>query len=78
VWKECPREIGQLAGIGCLSHLRHSAGYAPAYPQTSLDDPALAAVRTALRHILTGHLPYPAINVYRLALHPRGKYRIGW
>jgi transcriptional regulator with XRE-family HTH domain len=41
------------------------AGYAPAYPQTPLDDPALAPVRTALRHILTGHLPYPAIVVDR-------------
>ena len=80
-----------------------SAGYAPAYPQTSLEDPALAPVRDALGHILAGHLPYPAmvvdrhgdlvaandafdvltegvaaelltppLNVYRLALHPRG------
>jgi hypothetical protein len=80
-----------------------AAGYAPAYPRTPLNDPALASVQTALRHILTGHLPYPAIvidrhgdlvaanaafglltddaptelleppiNVYRLALHPKG------
>jgi len=42
-----------------------AAGYAPAYPQTSLDDPALAPVRTALGHILTGHLPYPAVVVDR-------------
>jgi transcriptional regulator with XRE-family HTH domain len=42
-----------------------SAGYAPAYPQTPLDDPALAPVRTALRHILAAHLPYPAIVVDR-------------
>jgi transcriptional regulator with XRE-family HTH domain len=79
------------------------AGYAPAYPETSLDDPGLAPVLTALEHILTAHLPYPAIvvdrrgdlvaandafgfltdgvaaelleppvNVYRLALHPKG------
>ncbi|GAA0395121.1 hypothetical protein Acor_64830 [Acrocarpospora corrugata] len=40
-----------------------SAGYAPVYPQTPLDDPGLEHVRTALRHILTGHLPYPAIVV---------------
>jgi transcriptional regulator with XRE-family HTH domain len=42
-----------------------AAGYAPAYPQTALDDPALAPVLTALEHILTGHLPYPAIIVDR-------------
>ncbi|WP_261564662.1 MmyB family transcriptional regulator [Frankia gtarii] len=42
-----------------------AAGYAPAYPRTSLDDPALAPVRAALTHILTGHLPYPAIVVDR-------------
>ncbi|MGV9308501.1 helix-turn-helix domain-containing protein [Nonomuraea sp. NPDC004354] len=40
-----------------------AAGYAPVYPQTPLDDPGLAHVRTALGHILTGHLPYPAIVV---------------
>ncbi|MGI5156902.1 helix-turn-helix domain-containing protein [Microbispora sp. CA-102843] len=40
-----------------------AAGYAPVYPQTPLDDPALHHVRTALRHILAGHLPYPAIVV---------------
>ena len=40
-----------------------SAGYAPVYPQTPLDDPGLEHVRTALRHILIGHLPYPAIVV---------------
>jgi transcriptional regulator with XRE-family HTH domain len=38
-----------------------AAGYAPAYPQTSLDDVALAPVRTALGHILDGHQPYPAL-----------------
>jgi transcriptional regulator with XRE-family HTH domain len=42
-----------------------AAGYAPAYPQTSLQDPVLAPVRTALGHILAGHLPYPAMVVDR-------------
>ncbi|RCG31294.1 XRE family transcriptional regulator [Sphaerisporangium album] len=42
-----------------------SAGYAPVYPETDLGDPALAAIRTALDHILTGHLPYPAVVVDR-------------
>jgi transcriptional regulator with XRE-family HTH domain len=38
-----------------------AAGYAPAYRESSLDDPALAPVRTAIDHILRGHLPYPAL-----------------
>lgn len=41
------------------------AGYAPAYPETPLDGAALAPVRTALDHILTAHLPYPAIIIDR-------------
>jgi len=42
-----------------------AAGYAPAYPESSLEDPALAPARTAIGHILTGHLPYPALVVDR-------------
>jgi transcriptional regulator with XRE-family HTH domain len=42
-----------------------AAGYAPAYPETSLDDAALAPVRDALGHILDGHQPYPALIVDR-------------
>jgi transcriptional regulator with XRE-family HTH domain len=42
-----------------------AAGYAPAYPQRGLDEPDMAAVRTALRTVLDGHLPYPALVVDR-------------
>lgn len=42
-----------------------SAGYAPVHPERDLDDPALAPALEALDHILTGHLPYPAIVVDR-------------
>ncbi|WP_369386921.1 helix-turn-helix domain-containing protein [Streptomyces sp. CG1] len=42
-----------------------AAGYAPAYPESSLDDPELAPVRSAIDHILRGHLPYPALVVDR-------------
>ncbi len=42
-----------------------TAGFAPAYPQTSLDDTRLAPVMTALTHILKGHMPFPAIVVDR-------------
>jgi transcriptional regulator with XRE-family HTH domain len=38
-----------------------AAGYAPAFPERSLDDPALAPVRDALDRILAAHEPYPAI-----------------
>ena len=41
------------------------AGYAPAYPEQALDSTELAPVMDALGHILTGHLPYPAIVVDR-------------
>ncbi|MBL7497658.1 helix-turn-helix domain-containing protein [Frankia sp. CNm7] len=42
-----------------------AAGYAPVYPHSSLDGPALAPVRAAIDHILRGHLPYPALVVDR-------------
>jgi transcriptional regulator with XRE-family HTH domain len=38
-----------------------AAGFAPAFPESPLDDEALAPVRHALDTILEGHLPYPAI-----------------
>jgi transcriptional regulator with XRE-family HTH domain len=44
-----------------------AAGYAPAYPQTELDDPHLDPVRSALERILEGHLPYPAVLTDRAA-----------
>jgi transcriptional regulator with XRE-family HTH domain len=42
-----------------------AAGYAPAIPERSLQDPELAPVREALDLILTGHDPYPAVVVDR-------------
>lgn len=38
-------------------------GFAPAFPESRLDDAALRPVRNALDTILDGHLPYPAIVV---------------
>src|SRR6185312_973323 len=40
-----------------------AAGYAPAYPERPLEDPALAPVREALDRILDGHMPYPALVI---------------
>jgi transcriptional regulator with XRE-family HTH domain len=40
-----------------------AAGFAPAFPESRLDDEALRPVRQALDTILEGHLPYPAMVV---------------
>ena len=42
-----------------------AAGYAPAYPERGLDDPALRAAREAVDRVLAGHEPYPALAVNR-------------
>ena len=42
-----------------------AGGYAPVYPQRGLDEPEMGAVRSALRQILAGHEPYPAVVVNR-------------
>lgn len=42
-----------------------AAGFAPAYRERSLDDPALDSARVAVQHILDGHAPYPALAVDR-------------
>src|SRR6476469_8304951 len=45
------------------NHLLLAAGYAPVYAETALDNPHLSAVRAAVRQLLTGHEPYPAVVV---------------
>jgi transcriptional regulator with XRE-family HTH domain len=47
------------------NHLLLAAGYAPAFPERSLQEPEMAPVREALDVILTGHEPYPAVVVDR-------------
>jgi transcriptional regulator with XRE-family HTH domain len=42
-----------------------AGGYAPAYPHHGLEEPELDSVRAALRQVLTGHNPYPAVVVNR-------------
>jgi transcriptional regulator with XRE-family HTH domain len=42
-----------------------AAGYAPAYRESGLDDPDLAVAREAVRRVLAGHQPYPAVVVDR-------------
>ncbi len=47
------------------NHLLTAAGYAPVYAEHALDTPPLAAVRAAVRQVLTAHEPYPALVVDR-------------
>jgi transcriptional regulator with XRE-family HTH domain len=42
-----------------------SAGFAPAYHETPVDAPEMAHVRDAIRQVLRGHEPYPALVVDR-------------
>jgi len=42
-----------------------AAGYAPVYSETPLAAPQLSAVRAAVRQVLVGHEPYPAVVVDR-------------
>ena len=42
-----------------------AAGFAPAFPERPLDDPALDAARQAVDLVLKGHEPFPALAVDR-------------
>ena len=42
-----------------------AAGYAPAFPERALADPALQAARKAVDLVLAGHEPYPALAIDR-------------
>jgi transcriptional regulator with XRE-family HTH domain len=42
-----------------------AAGYAPVYSEAPLDSPEMTAVRGAVRQVLAGHEPYPAVVVDR-------------
>jgi len=47
------------------NHLLLAAGFAPRYGERKLDDPSLAAAREAVRLVLKGHEPNPAIALDR-------------
>jgi transcriptional regulator with XRE-family HTH domain len=42
-----------------------AAGYAPVYSESGLSDPDMTAVRKAVRLLLAGHEPYPAVVLDR-------------
>ncbi|WP_432058487.1 helix-turn-helix domain-containing protein [Streptomyces sp. bgisy022] len=43
-----------------------AAGYAPRFPETPLDDPALGALREGIERLIGGFEPYPALVVNAL------------
>jgi transcriptional regulator with XRE-family HTH domain len=47
------------------NHLLLAGGYAPVYAQRALDSAEMAEVRAALRQLLAGHEPYPAVVLDR-------------
>jgi transcriptional regulator with XRE-family HTH domain len=47
------------------NYLLVSAGYAPVYAETPIEEPRMDSVRAALRQVLRGHEPYPAVVVDR-------------
>ncbi|WP_371668268.1 helix-turn-helix transcriptional regulator [Streptomyces sp. NBC_00289] len=52
-----------------------AAGYAPHYPQTPWEDPALDALREGMERLIRGYEPYPALVVdatYRVVAANRG------
>jgi hypothetical protein len=42
-----------------------AAGFAPAYPERDLEDPALGVARVAIDRVLAGHEPFPALAIDR-------------
>jgi transcriptional regulator with XRE-family HTH domain len=40
-----------------------SAGYAPVFPETPMDDPSMDALRAGMARLLTGYEPFPALVV---------------
>jgi transcriptional regulator with XRE-family HTH domain len=41
-----------------------TAGYAPVYPESTLEEPHLRSVRAAVDSVLRGHEPYPAVVMH--------------
>jgi transcriptional regulator with XRE-family HTH domain len=54
---EMPRTVANQA--------LHSAGFAPAFPDTPSDAPALAPIRKAVEMMLKSHDPFPGVTVDR-------------
>lgn len=55
-----------------------AAGYAPTYPEAVLDAPRMATVRAAVRQVLRGHEPHPALAVDRSWQIVDGNAALAW
>ena len=53
-----------------------AAGFAPHFPERSLDDPALRAAREAVDLVLAGHEPYPSRSLWDRTLELETLYAI--
>ncbi len=55
--------LAESLGLGLRERnaLLMSAGYAPAFDESGWESPRLAPVRAALKSVLDGHMPYPAL-----------------
>ena len=42
-----------------------AAGYAPRYPKTALDSPAMDRIRGSIQRLLDAHNPYPGVAIDR-------------
>lgn len=52
-------------GLRDINGLLDAAGFAPVYPETALDEPALDDVRSVLEALLAAHEPFPAYIIDR-------------
>ncbi len=65
--REMALHLGVIMGLGLReqNELLLAAGFAPAHPETGLDEPAMDEVRRVLELLLAAHDPFPAFAVDR-------------
>lgn len=65
--REMALHLGVVMGVGLReqNELLLAAGFAPAHPETGLDEPAMNEVRHVLELLLAAHDPFPAFAVDR-------------
>jgi transcriptional regulator with XRE-family HTH domain len=65
--REMVIHLGIAMGLGLReqNEILHEAGFAPAYPETGLDEPAMDEVRHVLELLLEAHDPFPAFAIDR-------------
>lgn len=65
--RELVLHLADLLGLPLRERNRWllSAGFAPAFAETSLDNPALLAAREAVQRVIELHAPFPAVAVDR-------------